>query len=91
MNKAELAAAVAEETGLTKKDAERALTAALEAIEAALRVGDRVTLAGFGSFSARERAARRGRNPLTGQEIDIPAARVPTFKAGKLFRDSLSA
>jgi len=90
MNKAELIAQVAEKSDLTKKDAERAVTSMLAAVEEALSRGDRVQLVGFGTFEIRERAARKGRNPQTGQEIDIAATRVPVFKAGKSLREVVS-
>ncbi|MEW5761847.1 MAG: HU family DNA-binding protein [Bacillota bacterium] len=87
MNKAELVSAVAEKTDLTKKDVEKAVTALLDSIGDALARGDRVQLVGFGTFEVRERAARKGRNPQTGEEIDIAASRVPVFKAGKALRE----
>ncbi|MDQ0285358.1 DNA-binding protein HU-beta [Desulfofundulus luciae] len=90
MNKAELISQVAEKTELTKKDAEKAVSAVLAAIEEALARGDKVQLVGFGTFEIRERAARKGRNPQTGEEIEIAAARVPVFKAGKALRDAVS-
>ena len=90
MNKAELIAQVAEKSDLTKKDAEREVTAMLAAVEEALSRGDKVQLVGFGTFEIRERAARKGRNPQTGQEIDIAATRVPVFKAGKSLREVVS-
>lgn len=90
MNKAELIAQVAEKSDLTKKDAERAVTSMLAAVEEALSRGDKVQLVGFGTFEIRERAARKGRNPQTGQEIDIAATRVPVFKAGKSLREVVS-
>lgn len=89
MNKAELVSSVAEKTNLTKKDAEKALSAMLESIEEALSAGDKVQLVGFGTFETRERAARKGRNPQTGEEIDIAATKVPVFKAGKQLRESV--
>lgn len=89
MNKAELAASVAAKSGLSKKDAEKSIDALVEAIQEALSQGDKVTLVGFGTFEVRERAARKGRNPQTGEEIDIAAAKVPSFKAGKSFKDAL--
>ena len=82
MNKAELVAAVAEKTALSKKDSEKAVNAAFEAITAALVGGDKVQLVGFGAFEVKERNARVGRNPKTKEEIQIPASRVPVFKAG---------
>ncbi len=87
MNKAELVSNVAERTDLTKKDAEKAVAAVLDTIGEALTKGDKVQLVGFGTFEVRERAARKGRNPQTGKELDIPATRVPVFKAGKALRD----
>lgn len=87
MNKAELVAAVAEKTALSKKDSEKAVNAAFEAITAALVGGDKVQLVGFGAFEVKERNARVGRNPKTREEIQIPASRVPVFKAGKALKD----
>ena len=87
MNKAELVAAVAEKTALSKKDSEKAVNAAFEAITEALVAGGKVQLVGFGSFETKERNARIGRNPRTKEEIEIPASRVPTFKAGKALKD----
>lgn len=89
MNKAELISSVAEKTELTKKDSEKAVNAILEAIGAALGKGDKVQLVGFGTFEIRERAARKGRNPQTGEEISIAAAKVPVFKAGKSLREAV--
>ena len=89
MNKAELISSVAEKTELTKKDSEKAVNAVLETIGAALGNGDKVQLVGFGTFEIRERAARKGRNPQTGEEINIAAARVPVFKAGKSLREAV--
>ncbi len=87
MNKAELIAAVAEKSGLSKKDSEAAVTAALDVITAALKDGDKVQLVGFGSFEVKSRAARTGRNPKTKEAIEIPASKVPVFKAGKALKD----
>ena len=87
MNEAELVAAVAEKTALSKKDSEKAVNAAFEAITAALVGGDKVQLVGFGAFEVKERNARVGRNPKTKEEIQIPASRVPVFKAGKALKD----
>ena len=87
MNKAELIAAVAEKAGLSKKDSEAAVTAALDAITAALEDGDKVQLVGFGSFEVKSRAARTGRNPKTKEAIEIPASKVPVFKPGKVLKD----
>lgn len=89
MNKAELVNKVAERADITKRDAERVVTAVFDSIEEALVSGDKVQLVGFGTFEVRERAARTGRNPRTGEEIDIPATHVPTFKAGKALRDAV--
>lgn len=91
MNKADLISQVAEKTELTKKDAEKAVSALLTSIEEALAKGEKVQLVGFGTFEIRERAARKGRNPQTGEEISIAAARVPVFKAGKALRESVSS
>ena len=87
MNKAELIAAVAEKAGLSKKDSEAAVTAALDVITAALQEGDKVQLVGFGSFEVKSRAARTGRNPKTKEAIEIPASKGPVFKAGKALKD----
>ena len=89
MTKVELIAAVANDANLTKKDAEAAVNSALNAITAALKDGDKVTLVGFGTFEVRDRAAREGKNPATGETISIPATKVPAFKAGKAFKDAL--
>ena len=90
MNKAELAAAVAAKTGASKKDSEKAVNAVFEAITESLVKGDKVQLVGFGSFEIKERAARVGRNPRTKEEIEIPASRVPAFKAGKALKDAVA-
>jgi len=90
MNKAELISAVAEKTGLSKKDSEKAVNAALDTITETLEIGDKVQLVGFGVFDVKQRGARVGRNPRTKQEIEIPASRVPQFKAGKLLKDAVS-
>lgn len=90
MNKTELINAIAERSGLTKKDAEKALGATVDAITAALAAGDKVQLTGFGSFEVKERAARVGRNPRTGEATEIPASRIPAFKAGKALKDSVA-
>lgn len=89
MNKTELIAAMAEASGLTKKDCESALTAFTGAVETALKSGDKVQLVGFGSFEVKERAARTGRNPATKQTIEIPASKAPVFKAGKALKDAI--
>ena len=90
MNKAELVAAVAEKTALSKKDSEKAVNAAFETITAALVGGDKVQLVGFGAFEVKERNARIGRNPKSKEEVQIPASRVPVFKAGKALKDSVA-
>jgi len=87
MNKSELIAKVAETSELSKKDALKAVEAVFEAITGALQGGDKVQLVGFGNFEVRERSARKGRNPQTGQEIDIAASKVPSFKPGKALKD----
>ena len=87
MNKAELIAAVAAKTGDTKKGAEASLNAFVDVVSEALVKGDKVQLVGFGSFEVRKRAARKGRNPQTKEEIKIPASKAPVFKAGKAFKD----
>ena len=90
MNKAELVAAVAEKTGLSKKDSEKAVNAAFDAISETLVEGGKVQLVGFGSFETKTRNARVGRNPRTKEEIEIPASRVPAFKAGKALKDAVA-
>ncbi len=90
MNKAELISAVAEKAVISKKDADAAVTAAVEAITAALESGEKVQLVGFGSFEVKSRAARIGRNPRTKEQIKIPASKIPVFKAGKALKDSVS-
>ena len=87
MNKQELLSAMAEKSGLTKKDSEKALAAFIETVQASLKKGDKVQLIGFGSFEIRKRAAREGVNPLTGKKMSIPAAKVPAFKAGRALKD----
>ena len=90
MNKAELIATVAEVAGLSKKDSEKAVNATFETITAALEAGEKVSLVGFGAFDVKERAARMGRNPRTKEEVEIPASRVPQFKAGKALKDAVA-
>ena len=90
MNKAELVEAVAESADLTKAAASRALDAALDAMTQALKEGDQVALVGFGTFQVKDRAARTGRNPRTGETIEIAAARVPGFKPGKALKDAVN-
>ncbi len=87
MNKSELIAAIAAKTGETKKDAEATLNAFIDVVTEALVKGDKVQLVGFGSFEVRKRAARKGRNPQTKEEIKIPASKAPVFKAGKALKD----
>lgn len=90
MNKTELIAAVAEKAELSKKDAEIAVSAAIDVITDALRSGEKVQLVGFGSFEVKTRAARVGRNPKTGTEIEIPQTKTPVFKAGKALKDAVA-
>lgn len=91
MKKAELVAAVAQTADITKKDAEKAVSAVLDVITKALVEGDKVQLVGFGTFEVRHRDARTGKNPATGEEIQIAAANVPAFKAGKALKDAVKA
>ena len=90
MNKQELISVIAENAGLSKKDAEAAPKAFMGAVEGALVKGDKVQLVGFGTFEVRERAARTGRNPQTGAEMKIAAAKVPAFKAGRALKDKIN-
>ena len=90
MNKTELIALTAEQTGMTKKDTERCVNAAIDAITASLAKGEKVQLSGFGTFEIKERESRLGRNPRTKEEIEIPATRVPQFKASKALRDCVA-
>ncbi|CAA0118773.1 DNA-binding protein HU-beta [BD1-7 clade bacterium] len=90
MNKSELIDAVAASADLPKAAAGRALDSVIEAITGALKEGDTVSLVGFGTFSVKERAARTGRNPQTGAPIEIAAANIPSFKAGKGLKDSVN-
>ena len=87
MNKAELIAAIAAKTGDTKKVAEASVNAFVDVVTETLKKGDKVQLVGFGSFEVRKRAARKGRNPQTKEEIKIPASKAPVFKAGKALKD----
>ena len=89
MNKSELIAKIAEKSGLNQKDAGKALDGLTQAVSDALANGEDVTLVGFGTFSVKERAARTGRNPQTGEEIQIAASKVPSFKAGKALKDAV--
>lgn len=90
MNKTELIAAMVEKSELTKKDAGAALEAFTDAVEDALKAGDKVQLIGFGTFEVKERAARTGKNPRTGEAVEIAAAKIPAFKASKALKDALS-
>ena len=89
MNKTELVEVMVKEANLSKKDAEAALSAFTKTVEMTLKKGDKVTLVGFGTFEVRKRAARTGRNPQTGKEINIAASKTPAFKAGKGFKDAM--
>ncbi|MEC9407700.1 MAG: HU family DNA-binding protein [Pseudomonadota bacterium] len=89
MNKTELTLLVAESTGLSKADAARAVDAVFDGITASLKKGDKVSLVGFGTFAVRDRAARTGRNPKTGETIEIAAGKTPGFKAGKALKDAI--
>ena len=91
MNKTELIAAVAEKAGLTKKDVEKAISATLETVKEEVAKGGKVQVVGFGTFEARTRKARVGKNPQTKQAVEIPAATVPAFKAGNAFKDVVNA
>lgn len=90
MNKGELVKAIAEDAGLTNADATNCLNSLLSTVAKALEKGDTVSLVGFGSFQAKKRDARQGRNPQTGAAIQIPAANVPSFKAGKALKDAVN-
>ena len=91
MNKAELVAALAQKTGLTKKDADKALAAFVEVVTDALKEGEKVQIVGFGTFDVKERPARTARNPRTGEEIKIDASKTASFKVGKALKDSVNA
>lgn len=91
MNKTELVAAMSEQTGLSKKDAEAALKAFTDIVAEGLKKGEKIQLVGFGTFEVSERAARTGRNPQTGEEMPIPASKAPKFKAGKALKDMVNA
>lgn len=90
MNKTELIAAVAEKAGLTKKDVEKTITATLETVKEVVAKGDKVQVVGFGTFEARARKEREGKNPQNGEKVVIPAATIPAFKAGKAFKDAVN-
>lgn len=89
MNKTELVAAVAEKAELSKKDADQAVNAVIEAVTEALKSGDKVQVVGFGTFEVRARAEKMGRNPRTGETQLIPASKLPAFKAGKALKDAV--
>ena len=90
MNKTELVSAVAAKAEISKKDAEKAVAAVIDAVVDTLKSGDKVQLVGFGTFEVRERNARTGLNPRTKEKIEIPASKLPVFKAGKAFKDAIS-
>ena len=90
MNKTELIAAIAEKTELSRKDAEKALKAFTEVVEEELKKGEKIQLVGFGTFEVSERAAREGRNPQTGETMQISASKSPKFKAGKALKDAIN-
>lgn len=90
MNKTELVAAMAEQTSLSKKDAEAALKAFIDVVSEELKKGEKVQLVGFGTFEVSERAAREGRNPQTGETMEIKASKTPKFKAGKALKDMMN-
>ena len=91
MNKAELVAAIAEKTELSKKDSEKALKAFIDVVTEELTKGEKIQLVGFGTFEVAERSAREGRNPQTGETIEIKASKAPKFKAGKALKDTVNA
>ena len=91
MNRKELISAIAERAGLTKKDAEKALSALTDTITEELKNGNKISLVGFGTFEVKERAARIGHNPSTGEKLEIPSAKVPSFKPGKSLKDAVNA
>lgn len=90
MNKSELTAIVAEKAGLTKKDADKAVNAFVDAVTEGLVKGEKIVLVGFGSFETKQRAARKGKNPQTGADINIPASTVPAFKAGRGLKEAVN-
>ena len=90
MNKTELVAAMAEQTNLSKKDAEAALKAFIDVVSEELKKGEKVQLVGFGTFEVSERAAKEGRNPQTGETMEIKASKTPKFKAGKALKDMMN-
>ncbi len=90
MNKTELVAAIAEKAEISKKDAEAALKAFVQTVTDELKKGEKVALVGFGTFEASKREARQGRNPRTGETMEVPASTMPKFKAGKALKDALN-
>lgn len=90
MTKTELITTVADKTGMTKKDSDKAITAFIDAITEALAEGEKISLVGFGTFEVKSRSARKGINPRTKQEITIAASKLPSFKAGKALKDAVS-
>ena len=90
MKKTELVAAIAEKAGISKKDADKAVAAFVETVTEALKAGDKVQLIGFGTYEVKERAAREGRNPKTGETIEVPASKHPAFSASKALKDQLN-
>ena len=91
MNKTELVAAIAEKTGLSKKDAEKAVKAFTEVVAEELKKGEKIQLVGFGTFEVKDQPAREGRNPRTGETMKIAASKAPKFKAGKALKDAVNA
>ncbi len=91
MNKTELVTAMADKAGISKKDCDAALKAFIDVVTEELTKGEKIQLVGFGTFEVAERAARTGRNPQTGEEMQIPASRAPKFKAGKALKDAVNA
>ncbi len=90
MNKTELIAAIAEKSGISKKDADKALAAFIETVSEQLKAGEKIQLVGFGTFEVRERGERMGLNPRTKETIKIAASKAPVFKAGKSFKDAIA-
>ena len=90
MNKTELVAAIADKAGIAKKDAEKALAAFVDTVSGELKAGGKIALVGFGTFEVRARAARTGKNPRTGEKIEIAASKNPVFKAGKALKDAIN-
>lgn len=90
MNKSEFEKSISEKTGLSLKDSKKAVDSFLETVTEALSSGDNINFVGFGTFAVKERAARTGRNPKTGEPIEISASKIPSFKAGKSLKDSVN-